>query len=417
MLKAFFRQSDIPLEYRSNFANLYYDIGWFGILSGSAVNFLNVFAARQGATGLQIGLLAAVSGIVNLIFAIPAARWLEKRKVDRAVFWTSVAYRIGFALWIPLPWLFNPQGQVWALIIIALYMGIPLTALSVGFNALFASAVPEEWRAHVAGRRNMVLSLAFICSSLGSGYILNHMPFPQGYQLVFMIGFIGAAMSSFHIFFIRPLGRDLPQLPAAATVSRGSIETRPRPWLAALRLDIWRSWYRKPLLVLLGFHTAQYLAIPLFSLYMVNVMHLKDQSIGVGNSLFYLAVMLGSTQLNRLVHHGGHHIITGYGAIGLAVYPLLMAFSSQVWQFYTLSVLGGLAWALVGGSYANYLLERTPAHDRPSHLAWYNVVLNGAILFGSLAGPAIADVIGLAPALILAGVLRFAAGAAILKWG
>lgn len=416
MFKRLFRQSDIPLEYRSNFANLYYDIGWFGVLSGSAINFLNVFAARQGASVFQIGLLAGVSGIVNLIFALPFGRWIEKRRVDKAVFWTSVLYRIGFALWIPLPWLFPPQTQVWALILISVYMGIPLTALSVGFNALFAAAVPDEWRAHVAGRRNMVFSLTFICSSLGSGFLLENMPFPHGYQLVFLMGFIGAAMSSFHLFFIRPLRQDSPQAPVQGPVPP-RMDTIPHPWLAALRLDIWRTWYRRPLLVLFGFHLAQYLAIPLFSIYMVREMHLQDQAIGLGNSLFYLAVMLGSTQLNRMVRHGGHKVITGFGAIGMALYPVLMAFSGAVWQFYGLSILGGLAWALVGGAYANYLLERIPAHDRPSHLAWYNMILNAAVLFGSLAGPAIADGMGISAALILFGALRFMAGAAILKWG
>jgi len=411
MFKNLFSQGDIPMEYRSNFANLYSDIGWFGILNGSAMSFLSVFAARLGATGLQIGLLAAVSGAVNLLLAIPAGRWLETRRVDRAVFWTSVFYRCGYALIVPLPWLLPPEGQVWALIFIALYMGVPLTGVTVGFNALFASAVPVEWRAHVAGRRNIVFSLTFILSSLGSGYILNHMPFPEGYQLIFLIGWIGGMMSSFHLFFIRPLAEE------AARPTVQAANNTPRPWLAALRLDIWKTWYRRPLLVLLGFHTAQYLAIPLFTLYMVNEMHLQDQHIGIGNSLFYLSVMLGSTQLNRLVRHGGHKTISGYGAIGMSVYPLLMAFSTQVWQFYALSILGGLAWALVGGSYANYLLEHTPAHDRPSHLAWYNVILNAAVLFGSLAGPVFAGWTGLAAALILIAFLRLLAGAAILKWG
>ncbi len=416
MLNTLFRQNDIPEEYRSNFAHLYYDIAWFGVLSGSAINFLNVFAARLGASALQIGLLAAVSGVVNLIFAIPAGRWIERRPVSRSVFWTSVFYRIGYLLFIPLPWLFHPQGQVWALILIALYMGIPLTALSVGFNTLFAVAVPEQWRAHVAGIRNIFFSLAFVISSLGSGYILKHMEFPAGYQLIFFIGFIGAAMSSVHLFFIHPLAAEpSPQLLVEKPALRADI--RPRSWLEALRLDIWKTAYRRPLLVLLSFHTAQYLAIPLFSIYIVRAMHLDDNIIGIGNSLFYLAVLAGSTQLNRLVRLGGHKTITGYGAIGLGFYPLLMAFSSTAWQFYALSIIGGLAWSLVGGSYANYLLEQTPAHDRPAHFAWYNVILNAAILFGSLAGPAMADRMGLVAALLAFGILRLLAGAAVLKWG
>jgi MFS family permease len=416
MLNKLFRQSDIPPEYRATFIHLYMDIGWFGLLSGSAINFLNVYAARLGASASQIGLLAAVSAVVSLLLAIPAGRWIEKRAVGKAVFWTSVLYRIGFALWIPLPWLFREQGQIWALIIISLLMGIPLIALSVGFNTLFASAVPAEYRAHVAGMRNVVLSIMFMLSSVLSGYILKHSPFPAGYQIIFAIGFVGAAMSSFHLSFIRPLQGDLPPSAPQPVSAKASASPR-RDWRTSLRLDIWKTDYRRHLLVLLGFHIAQYIALPLFSLYMVKNLRLTDDHIGIGTALFYLTVLLGSMQLRRIVQRLGHKRVTGYGVMGLALYPILMALSTQVWHFYGFSILGGFAWALVGGAYANYLLEHIPADDRPAHLAWYNVVLNAAVLFGSLAGPAVANGIGIEAALIAFGVLRLLSGIAILRWG
>jgi predicted MFS family arabinose efflux permease len=63
------------------------------------------------------------------------------------------------------------------------------------------------------------------------------------------------------------------------------------------------------------------------------------------------------------------------------------------------------------------MLERIPPADRPSHLAWYTIVLNMAILTGSLGGSAIADNIGLVSALLLFSILRILAGLYILKWG
>src|SRR5512133_946450 len=191
-IKRFFSNTSVPPEYRSNFMHMYFDIGWFGVLSGSTVNFLNIYATRLGASGFQIGLLGAMAAIISLLFAIPAGRWLERRATGRAVFWTSVFYRIGFLLFIPLPWLFGAQGQILALIILNLAMGIPLVALSVGFSALFAEAVPSDWRAHVAAMRNIVLSIAFMITSLGSGYLLDRISFPLNYQVIFLIGFIGA---------------------------------------------------------------------------------------------------------------------------------------------------------------------------------------------------------------------------------
>jgi MFS family permease len=349
------------------------------------------------------------------VLAIPAGRWLERRPVDRAVFWTSIYYRLFYLLWIPLPWLFGNQGQIWAMITIAFLMGIPVTALGVGFNTLFASAVPSEWRASVIGVRNVVLSVTFMLSSLGSGYLLDHMRFPGGYQVVFAIGAFGALMSSLHLYFIkvRPQAGAAAPAPAAS----GTSLPAPRGWRATLRLDIWKTPFATVLLVMLGFHLAQFLVIPIIPLYFVNEMGLSDTQIGIGTAIFYLIHMLGSTQLARLSHKLGHQRLTAFGAMAMSIYPIVITFSRSPYLYFGMQMVSGLVWSMVGGAQANYLLERIPEHDRPSHLAWYTVIANACILAGSLAGPAIASATGLAPALILFGGLRLVAGYAILRWG
>ena len=109
--------------------------------------------------------------------------------------------------------------------------------------------------------------------------------------------------------------------------------------------------------------------------------------------------------------------VTGWGVIGMAIYPGLLAFSDQVWQFYIISILGGLAWALAGGASTNYVIERCPENDRPAHLAWYNIILNTGILIGSILGPVIAENFSLPTALILFSLARGLADYEILKWG
>jgi MFS family permease len=414
MLARLFSQSDIPQKYRPNFRHLYLDIAWFGVLSGSAINFLSVYAARLGASGLQIGLLGAMTAVVSLLLAIPAGRWIEKRHIGRAVFWSSIFFRLGYALWVPLPWLFNAQGQIWALISLTFLMAIPLTPLGVGFNALFAEAVPSEYRAHVAGFRNVTFAVAFMLTSLVSGYILKIIPFPLGYQIIFLIGAIGAGMSSYHIYHIRPLQTHPPTPPSSPQpVKVGS----PRSVASSLRLDIWSTPFKKVLLVLLGYHLTQYLAAPLFSIYYVREIHLSDEQIGTGLALFYFTVLIGSTQLRKMAQRFGHKTSTGIGVAGMAFFPLAIALSNDVWHFYLTCLIGGFIFSISSGSYANYLLERIPAHDRPAHLAWYNIILNISILFGSLAGPSIADQIGFATALMVFAFFRFLAGLIVLKWG
>jgi len=417
-IRRFFFPPSIPGEYRSNFIHLYMDIGWFGILSGASINFLSVYATRLGATGFQIGLLSSMAAAVSLVLAIPAGRWLETQNINSAVFRASVWYRLGYLLWVPLPWLFSEQAQVWALIVIALLMAIPLTPLSVGFNAVFAAAVPPQWRAHVAAVRNVAFAIAFMLSSLGSGYLLELLPFPTGYQIVFGIGFLGAALSSLQLYFIKPLqttSSTLPPRPQPAPIKRA---LSPRQQLqTAIRLDIWKTPFRNTLLVFFAFHLAQFLALPLFPLFQVHQLHLADDQIGLGTALFYLTVLLGSTRLNEMVRDFGHRTVTGISVAGLAMYSLLLALSRTPVDYYWTSLLGGLNYAMLIGSYANYLLEEIPIEDRPAHLAWYNVILNASILIGSLTGPLISHAIGLVAALILIALLRFLSGLAVLKWG
>jgi MFS family permease len=184
---------------------------------------------------------------------------------------------------------------------------------------------------------------------------------------------------------------------------------------SSLRLDIWKTPFRNILLGLLFFHFAQYIATPLYPLYTVNVLELNDNNIGIGTALYYLTVLISSSQLGRIVQKYGHKKVTGWGAMGVAFYPITLALSQNVLHFYLLSFFGGFLFAWVNGAYANYMLEHIPAHDRPSHLAWYTIILNFAILISSILGPLIGDSIGLVPALILFGVMRFVSGIFILR--
>ena len=108
--------------------------------------------------------------------------------------------------------------------------------------------------------------------------------------------------------------------------------------------------------------------------------------------------------------------LTGVGAVLLGAYPLLAAFSLNVPMLLATSIVGGLAWSIVGGALANYLLEQTPEIDRPAYLAWYNLALNAAVLIGSLSGSVLAEWVGLVPTLLLAALLRALSGVALWRW-
>jgi MFS family permease len=431
MLRRLLSITDAPSEYRSNFIHFFFDIGWFGILSGSAASFLGVYLTRLGAGSVHIGLLSAVGAVVSICLAIPAGHWLEKRQIGKAIFWTSIGQRVIYLFWVPLPWLFGAQGQIWAMIAFAFVMAIPASALGVGFNALFAAAVPAEWRAAVAGTRNVVLSITFMAASLTSGYILSHVPFPTGYQIVFAIGAFGALMSSLHLYFVHPVedgmviqqnssgldkaGDLQPQAGASPVPSIN--QAAHRGWRGIIRMDIWRTPFGIILIVLLVYTIAQNLALPLFPIYFVRNLGLTDSQIGIGTAIFYFFHLVGSTQLARITRKIGHHKITAYGSMATAIYPIVLGLSHTPYSYFFLQVIGGLVWSMVGGALANYLLESIPVTDMPAHLAWYSLIANASVLIGSLLGPVLSNWMGIGWALIIFGFLRLAGGYAILAWG
>jgi MFS family permease len=309
------------------------------------------------------------------------------------------------------------------------------TGLAVGFNALFAAAVPPEWRGYVVGTRNALLSITFIITSLISGYILTRWPGEFGYQIVFTIGFVGAMLSSLHLWFVRPQADS----PTAGNGPSLGDQARPgwRGWVDGMRVTvglrfltrdgkrpflipnrhIWRGPFAPILGLLFGFHLAQFLAIPIFPLHWVEVLQLNDQVIGWGTAVFYLAVLIGSTQLAQLTDRFGNKRLMAIGTFTMSLYPALLAVSHNIEMFLLTSAVGGLSWSIVGGAIANYILEKIPDGERPEHLAWYNLVLNAAILLGSLGGPLLANQVGLITSLWIAAVARGLIALGFWKWG
>lgn len=410
---------DVPVQLRIGFIHLYMDIFWFGVLNGSAMSFITVYIARIGGSESHIGLLGALPAIATLIFVLPAGTWLQKGENDRKVVISSLFYRIFYLLWVPLPLLFINNVQIDLILIITFVMSIPGTVLQVGFNQLFAESVPVEWRGYVAGIRNAVFALMAIVVSLLCGMILSSVSFPYNYQIVFGIGCIGAMTSSLHLWLLTKRQNIL----LGVSSSHILIPLENLTPVVNLKKNLFSrfDWpefkenrhFYIVMLLLFTFHTAQYLSIPVMPVFWVKNLHLTDSNISIGNGVFFFTVFIGSTLLSRLTSKYGNKNIVGIGAMLMALYPGIMAFSTNAVTFYIASFAGGFAWALAGGILVNYLLEKIPEDTRPTFLAIYNMVFFAAVLIGSLGGPVIGNLVGLPITLLICGILRIATGAAI----
>jgi hypothetical protein len=411
---------------KANFRHLYLDVFWYGVLAASSLAFLSIYATHLGATGFQIGLLTAAPAIINLLFSLPSGRWLEGRPLISTTFRASILYRSAYLVLVPLPWLLGAVEQTWALVALVGLMSIPGTALAIGFNAMFADVVPAEWRAHVVGRRNALLAISLTGTSLACAWLLEAFPFPSGYQIVFTVGVVGAAMSSYHLGRLRPLaGPPPPRLgrplhdAARPGILRFGDTVRQAAGLrfltrsagrSLIRLDLISGTFGPFLAAYLFFYLVQFIPIPVFPLFWIRDLHLSDGAISIGNALFYVGMLLASFWLQRLSTRWGHRGVLVGSALMYGIYPLLNAQAEGAALYWVASLLGGGVWGILNGGLLNRLMERVPADDRPAHMALHNLVLNMGILIGSLLGPALGDTLGLRTTLLLGAALRIAAG-------
>jgi hypothetical protein len=420
-------------DLRANFRHLYGDIFWFGVLSGSTLAFVAIYATRLGATGLEISLLTAGPAVVNLLVSMPFGRWLEGRPLVKPTFWSAALNRLGYLALIVLPWLFVGQLQVWAIVLITLVMSVPGTLVAIGFNALLADVVPPDWRSEVIGRRNAIMAVSLTVTALISGQLLVRIVFPINYQIVFAIGAIGAALSTYHLGRLRTagqppamrIGRPLHDFASPGMVRAGD-STRPSAGLRflarskgkpLLRIELLRGAFGTFLVSYLFFYIFQFTGIPLFPLFQVRVLDLKDSAISLGSALFYIVMLLVSLQLSRISTKYGHHKVLVIGALLFCSYPLLLSLAQNATLFWVASLVGGAAWALVSAGLINRLMERVPDDERPAYMALHNLTLNLGILTGSLLAPLLSGAFGLREALFWTAGLRLLAGLLLMIWG
>lgn len=394
--------------------------------------FIAVYAARLGASGFQISLLSAGPAIINLIFSLPAGHWLEGRALTHVSYQSAAWHRLGYLLLIPLPLLLPNTTQVWIIVLITLFMSVPGTVLSIAFNAVLADLIPPEDRATVVGRRNALTSLAMTVTVLIAGLILDNLIFPISYMVVFGLGTFGGVFSTYHLkLLVPPIDPTVRvQQPLNDLARPGLLRftdslrlpiglrflTRSRN-MPLLRLDRLRGQFGPFLAAYLFFYTCQYVPVAISPIYMVNNLKYSDGIISLGNSLFYVLMFLTSLRLSHLTRRFNHHAILAMGSLLYCAYPIFISLAWDATLFWVASFVGGIAWALTSGGLINRLMEIVPEDDRPAHMALHNLALNLGILGGSLMGPFLADLSGIREALLIAGVLRFAAGLLLKKWG
>ena len=419
---------------RSNFNHLYGAVIWYGVLTGTAIAFLNVYAARLGATAFQIAFIASAPAVVNLLLSLPIARWLDQRPLHGPVYRSALYHRLPYFLIATLPFWLAASSQPLALAVITLIMAVPGTAFAIGFNAQYAQIVPPEWRLLISGRRMALVAASITISALLAGQVLDHIPFPLNYQVMFVLGAIGGLVTTYHVASLRVAQPDAA--PPARNADRGLLEGGSAVGLLRalspmrsssglrflmrgngrplLRWDLLRSSYARLMFAYLIFYTAQFMPVALFPILFVNDLLFTDGTISIASTIFHGAMVVSSLQIGRLTSRFGFRTVILAAALIYGAHPLLSALAIGAKTIWLGALIGGSGCGLCLSALNTHLMDRAEEADRPAYMALHNLVLNLGILMGVLLGPLLAQVASVRVGLAASGLLMFASGA--LLW-
>jgi hypothetical protein len=405
--RAFAPPEPYPPEHRRNFLLLFLDVTFWGILNGSTITFLGVYASRIGASPIQVGILTASPAFINILFSFSASNFSRGKSHYQITRWAWLTTRIFYAMLIPIPLLLADSIQIWVIIAITLAMNVPGTLAAVIGNSFFAETVPLRYRGSVVGTRNALLAATSMLTAFVIGQISEVLPLAQQYSVVFSIGFVGSMISVLMLFLIRPVQDSRP---AISKVEVHAATARNK----GIRLEILRGPFGRVALTTFIFHIAVFWANPIVPLYQTRSLNFTDLVISQGTSIFWIMYFLASTQSSRLAARWGFRRLLGVGALGSGFALLIFTYSYQSWIYLVCQIISGVGWAWIGSGLINYVLEQTPADDRPAHLAWYNTIVNSAVLICGLIVPLSENITGLFGGMLLGTLLRFLAALVIL---
>jgi MFS family permease len=404
--------SRFPAAFRANFVNLVMDVAWWGVLNGSVLIFLPIFVTRLGASTTQIGILSAIPAAMNILLFIPAGIICQRYPLMKTNVVVAVLNRIFYLSYIVLPFFLHSSFLVWAFLTNALLMNIPGAVTGILGTAFLGESIPPDWRAYTIGIRYAALAAVTMITSLVCGQILGRVAFPLSYQIVFLIGFLGAGLSVLHLARIRTyVSLGLPGT---------ELEVELKPLKAPgnrLRFEILAGPFGRTLGLLFFCQFALNLATSLVPVYQVRALKLTDGTISVGNAVFWIVYFLSSILVGRLSRKFPQKTISGLGIALAGVGMFIFALSFNPWIYYLNQTIGGFGWGLLNSGIVNYVLAKVPASDRPAYLTWYNLAANITLLAGAMLGPLIAGWTGLLVALLIVAGVRVVSSVALQKWG
>lgn len=386
-----------PLQKR-NFLNVQVDAIGIGIAS-AAGQFLPIFLTRLGATNFQIGLLTAMPALSGLILAIFIGRFLQGRR--RIVPWFSGARLLvisAYALTGLVPFVVAPEMAIPAVLLIWLFATIPQIVVNVAFSVVMNAVAGPTKRYELMSRRWSLLGLTTALTVAVTGQVLDRIDFPINYQLVFMGLSLGGLISYYFSSHI-----DLPEVETILEKQGLSLRARLKENLALVANErAFVSFNLKRFV----FITGQTLAIPLFPLYYVRVLHASNSWIGVIATAQTAVMLIGYFFWTRQSRRRGSRFVLLWTTFGISLFPAVIASTRQIEWVVFIAGLGGILQAGIDLVFFDELMKTVPEEYSATFVSYAQSIQYLSSFIAPLIGTTLATWIGIPGAMLVSTAIR-----------
>ncbi|MEH2123758.1 MFS transporter [Nostoc sp.] len=402
------RQSLRALTYESVFAALLYSIIGGALLS----NFL----LELGAGPVEIGLLAAIPQMVNLLQ--PLGAYLVNRSTSFRWYFMCIfiSSRLLWLILLPAIWLVT-SSRITGYQVVQLTLAILLVANIIeafgrapwlGWSAVL---VPQRLRGRYFGFRNSILGLTNLVGVPLLGLVVSAWPGGtlQGYGTVLVLGIMLGLISVGCQFWMTDINPHLLKVAHSDT---------PNPQPQGIDFSLFKDAnFLKFVLYLSIWCFAVNVSAPFFNLYLLDNLDIDISVVTIYHGLGTGANMLMLLLWGKLADRIGNRPLLLLVGVLVAVTPLLWLFvGSDRISFWILlpllHILAGATWAAIDLCTNNLMMGIAPLGHQSSYFAIAGAIagITGAmgITVGSFLAtlPGVAGLLGL---FVISGLLRMAA--------
>jgi MFS family permease len=386
-----------PVE-RANYNHFVWDVAWYGIACAATSRFMQFYAMKMGADAMVLGLIVALPQLI-LMFATMLSPWWRNRYPDTtmAIVWPALCQRFIFLLPAFTPF-FPVSVRVPWLIFAVCLPSIGQGMASTIFLMMMRETITPERLSPLFNRRILMFNVGMMGGALGFGFMLEHVPFPINYSLMFLGAFAFGMLSLWHVIHVKRL--EQTRATSTSTMRAVSIVTR-RPIKEALCDKRLLS----VLLMVIVMHFAQsFISAPL-------PIHLAN----LGAKEGFLAV-LGMIELaaSGLITLLLQHWLKKWGAKRVMIGALMMmscsafltANAPALWVTLIGAALGGASWTCGSIAVLEFYTQRTDRSDVQATMLWHQLLFL-SMFVGPMVGSMVVKM-GITPfhAMMLGGGLR-----------